>query len=46
MQAQAQVQAIAQAQAQAQAHAQAQVAHVNQQGYVAGGYPAQYQHPR
>lgn len=47
MQAQAQVQAMAQAQAQvAHAHAHAQAAHVNQQGYGAGGYPAQYQHPR
>ncbi|KAG8218794.1 kinase-like domain-containing protein [Butyriboletus roseoflavus] len=43
MQAQAQAQV---AHAQAQAQAQAQVAHVNQQGYGAGGYPAQYQHPR
>lgn len=44
MQVQAQVQAMAQAQAQV-AHAHAQ-AHVNPQGYGAGGYPAQYQHPR
>jgi len=47
MQAQAQAQAMAQVQAQvAHAHAQAQAAHVGQQGYGAGGYPAQYQHPR